>query len=144
MTEVPPPEPLTAHAPGVWIKPSWVRFFGLTLQTRMVVLQAGDGLLLYSPTPKEPDAQTLAELATIGTPRWLLAPNEIHNIGLRGFQSAFPKAHTTGCRGHPVRVPDVRFDLLLDTTTSAETPPWTAGDALRFHVIGGNALLHEV
>lgn len=139
--DVPSAQPLTEHRPGVWFKPSWLRFFGVTLQTRMVVLNTPEGLLLYSPAPADPGVETLDELARLGTPRWLVAPNEIHNLGLRGFQAVFPSAHTTGCVGHPARVPNVKFDLLLDA--EAPPPPW-AGDTLRAHVIGGNALLHEI
>ena len=144
MTQVPPPESIFEHREGVWIKPSWLRFSGLTLQTRMVVLKLGSDLLLYSPSPAKPDDETLDELRRLGTPRWLLAPNEIHNVGLAGFQAAFPDAHTTGCVGHPARVKTARFDLLLDEHTPDDAPPWARDGRLRFHVIGGNAVLHEV
>lgn len=144
MPRVPPPEPLYEHRPGVWIKPSWLRFYGATLQTRMCVVKVEDAVLLYSPTPAQPDEALLAEIRAYGEPRWLVAPNEIHNIGLSGFQAALPNVHTTGCIGHPERVPKVHFDLLLDTTTPAGTVPWAQSGEVRFHVIGGNSFLHEI
>ncbi len=74
----------------------------------------------------------------------MIAPNEIHNVGIGPFQSAFPEAHTTGCPGHPKRVKNVRFDVLLDGKSSQDDVPWTQGGKLQFHVIGGNHLLHEI
>jgi len=140
----PPPHPLRKHRDGVWIKECWVRFVGFVLQARMVVLELRDGLLLYSPCPTVLDASTLDELRALGKPRWLVAPNEIHNLGLRTFQGAFPEAHTTGCPGHPRRVPGVRFDQILDPSGPQDAVPWTGTGELRFHVIGGNAFLHEI
>lgn len=97
MVELPPPSPPREHRAGVWIGESWLRFAGLVLQGRMFVLRLGDDLLLYSPTPAPLDDTTRSALEALGTPRWMVAPNEIHNVGLRPFQEAFPGIHTTGC-----------------------------------------------
>jgi len=121
MPDLPAPEPLREHRPGVWIGASWLPFLGMVLHTRMFVLRLGDDLLLYSPSPAPLDDGTRQGLEALGAPRWMVAPNEIHNVGLKPFQQAFPDIHTTGCPGHPKRVKDVRF-----------------------HVIGGNVFLHEI
>lgn len=144
MVDLPPPTPLHEHRPAVWIGESWLPFVGMVLQTRMFVLRLRDGVLLYSPSPAPLDEQTRADLLRIGTPRWMVAPNEIHNVGLRSFQQAFPDIHTTGCPGHPRRVKEVRFDVLLDTDSPQDAVPWTASGEVRFHVIGGNVFLHEI
>lgn len=145
MTALPPTRPLYQHRPEVWVKESWVRFFGLTLQTRMVVVRvANHGLLSYSPSPAEPDDETWRALDDLGEVRWLVAPNEIHNVGLPAFQKEFPEAHTTGCAGHPRRVRGVRFDVLLGGGEPAGAVPWTQSGELDFHVIGGNRFLHEI
>lgn len=136
------PSSMIALRPGVWTQESWVRFFGMTVQTRMVVLQLRDGLLIYSPCT--PDAETCKALEQLGNVRWIVAPNEIHNLGLCAFQAAYPKAHTTGCVGHPRRVPRARFDVLLDAGGSEDAVPWTASGELRLHVITGNQFLHEI
>jgi hypothetical protein len=144
MAVVPPPGPLVEYRTGVWIQPSWIRVAGLTLQTRMIVLRLQGGLLLYSPTPPPLLDETRAAIEALGQPRWLVAPNEIHNVGLLAFQTAYPAVHTTGCIGHPRRVPKVRFDTLLDSSSPRDSVPWTASGELEFHVIGGNGFLHEI
>lgn len=117
----------------------------MTLRTRMVVVRVGeDGLLLYSPSPAVVDATVRRELEALGEVRWLVAPNEIHNLGLAAFQEAFPQAHTTGCLGHPRRVRGARFDVLLGGGSAPEAVPWAASGELAFHVIGGNRFLHEI
>jgi hypothetical protein len=141
---LPPPSPLAQHRSGVWIKESWLRFSGLTLQTRMTVLATQRGLALYSPSPAELDENTADELRALGEPCWLIAPNELHNVGLRAFQVAFPQAHTTGCVGHPRRVKSISFDVLLDQNSAGNAVPWTQTGELRFHVIRGNSFLHEI
>ncbi len=144
MVDLPPPSPIYEHRQGVWVKESWLRFFGITLQTRMVVLQLDGGLLLYSPSPAVLDSTTREELERLGVVRWLVAPNEIHNLGLRAFQTAFADAHVTGCVGHPRRVHGVRFDTLLGAGAGPDAVPWSASGELALHVIGGNRLLHEI
>lgn len=144
MSPLPPPEPIRLFRPGIWIKPSWLRFYGLTLQTRMVVVDLDGDLLLYSPSPAAPPQELRDELEPLGTPRWLVAPNELHNVGLASFQEAWPGIHTTGCAGHPHRVPEIRFDLITDPEGKGEDPPWAADPRLRYHVIRGNAFLNEI
>ena len=144
MPEIPPPAPIRQHRPGVWTKESWLRFSGITLQTRMVVLCTKDGLVLYSPTPARIDEIARTELGELGEPRFLVAPNEIHNVGLAPFQAAFPEAHTTGCSGHPRRVRRARFDTILGPHSTPDSVPWTRSGELEVHVIGGNAFLHEI
>jgi len=128
----------------VWVHESWLSFAGLVLQTRMVVVRVEGDLLLYSPSPAVLDAATRDELASLGKPGWLVAPNEIHNVGLTAFQAAYPSAHTTGCAGHPARAPSARFDVLVDTSTPQPGVPWTRSGEVVFHVIGGNCFLREI
>jgi hypothetical protein len=144
MPTMPPPGPLTLHRPRVWLKESWLRFSAITLQTRMTVIALEAGLLLHSPSPATLSVEARRELEALGMPRYLVAPNEIHNVGLPAFQRAYPDAHTTGCVGHPKRVRDVRFDALLDGSATDRDVPWTRSGELALHVIRGNELLHEM
>lgn len=110
----------------------------------MTLIRTESGLLIHSPSPASLTAEIREEVEALGEPRFLLAPNEIHNVGLRAFQEAYPGAHTTGCAGHPQRVKGVRFDLLLDGSTAKPSVPWAQSGELDYIVIGGNRLLHEV
>jgi hypothetical protein len=83
------------------------RFMGLELGTRMTVIEIDGALLLHSPIDIDP-----AELAPLGTPRWLLAPNRMHHLyaglwlerGLEGWAAP----------GLPDKRPDLRFDHVVE------------------------------
>lgn len=83
------------------------RFYGLEVGSRMTVVDLGGSLLLHSPLDVDPEV-----LATLGTPRWVLAPNKFHHLHVRpwvdrGLQSwAAP--------GLPDRRPDLDFDHVVD------------------------------
>lgn len=83
------------------------RFLGLEIGARMTVIEIGGDLLLHSPIDVEPE-----QLAELGTPRWLLAPNRLHHLYVapwlaRGLESwAAP--------GLPEKRPDLRFDHVVD------------------------------
>jgi hypothetical protein len=62
-------------APGLHVVDRPQRFLGLEIGTRMTVLQLQGGLLVHSPVDVDP--QTLASL---GDPRWVLAPNLMHHL----------------------------------------------------------------
>lgn len=51
------------------------RFFGLEIGARMTILEVDGGLLVHSPLAVPMDA-----LASLGTPRWVLAPNKFHHL----------------------------------------------------------------
>ncbi len=64
-------------APGVHIVDVPGRFAGMQLGMRMTALQLEGGLLLHSPVAVEP-----ALLASLGQPRWAVAPNLFHHLSV--------------------------------------------------------------
>jgi hypothetical protein len=78
----PPLDTLKVVADNVWIVDGPVIRFGmpwpkLTFPTRMTVIRLGkDSLFVHSPTALPAALQ--AEIAGIGTPRWIIGPNRIH------------------------------------------------------------------
>ena len=104
--------PLRTIAPAVHIHDRPLSFFGMQLGARMTVLTLPDGLLLHSPTDLDP-----ADLAHLGTPRWILAPNKFHHLHAgpwidRGLQAWCAP-------GLPTKRPDLSFH---HTVTEACTP----------------------
>lgn len=90
-------------------------------RVRTVVVGLGDGgLLVFSPgVPLE--EQVWSELAKLGRPRFLLAPNHFHNAGLSSWKARFPEAqvvaHPTALRRLRKKVPgiDIRDLSTLET-----------------------------
>lgn len=78
-------------ASGVHVAEAKQGFYGLELGARMTVLETSGGLLVHSPIAIDPE-----RVASLGTPRWVLAPNLFHHLyagawidaGLEGWCAA--------------------------------------------------------
>lgn len=92
----PPLNTLKSVAPGVHIVDGPEIRFGMpwpkmAFPTRMTVIRlAGGELFIHSPTPLLPALQ--AEIAALGTPRWIIGPNRIHYWWIPEWKAAFPDA----------------------------------------------------
>ena len=92
----PPLNSLKPVAADVWIVDGPVIRFGfgwpkIRFPTRMTVFRlAGEDLFLHSPTELTPALR--AEIAALGRPRWIVAPNRIHYWWVPDWHRAFPAA----------------------------------------------------
>jgi len=82
-------------APDLWIVDGPLIRFGppllrLPFPTRMTVIRLAGGLFIHSPTALT--APLAAEIAGLGTPRWIIGPNRIHYWWLPDWHSAYPAA----------------------------------------------------
>jgi hypothetical protein len=82
-------------AEDVWIVDGPVVRFGMPwpkmpFPTRMTVIRIGGDLFIHSPTPLVPELR--AEMARIGTPRWIVAPNRLHYWWIPDWRAAFAEA----------------------------------------------------
>jgi hypothetical protein len=133
-----PDEALRALAPDLWVAsrplPMWIGDIGC----RMTVIRAADGgLLLHSPVPL--DAATREAVDRIGPVRWIVGPSRVHHFYLGDWAAAYPEALLCGAPGLPEKRRDLRFQRVLDATTS---PPW--GPEIRTHLFAGAPAMNEV
>lgn len=114
-------------APSFEVYDAALPFAGLRYgpqRSRMAVIGLGGGrLLVVSPGGGLDDA-AWGELAALGTPAWLLAPNHFHNAGIAAWKARFPEARVVA---HPDaiprlkrQVPGVEFDDVAEL--AAELP----------------------
>jgi hypothetical protein len=98
---------------GVWHAERTVK--GVPL--RAVALRLADGrLAVNSPLPRLADGAH-RELAAIGAPAFLIAPNHFHNLGLREYVTAHPAAAVVAS---PTAAPRVRRQCGHDVTDLAQ------------------------
>jgi hypothetical protein len=122
-------------AEGLFAQEAHVRFYGVRIETRMaVVVLPGRRLLLYSPVWWSPELA--AELAALGDPTFLVAPNKIHNQTLSTYLERHPDALLCAPPGLVERRPDLRVDIVLD-----EAAPWDG--ELETTLTDGNAFFQE-
>lgn len=94
-------------APGLSVAEAPQRFVGLEVGARMTVLETGGGLLVHSPIDIDPE-----QIASLGTPRWVVAPNKFHHLhagrwihaGLEGWAAP----------GVPEKRPELNFTGVFD------------------------------
>ncbi len=91
----PPLDTLKAVARDLWIVDGPAIRFGMPwpkmpFPTRMTVIRLDGDLLIHSPTPLTPSLG--AEIAVIGTPRWIVGPNRLHYWWTPEWRTAFPQA----------------------------------------------------
>ncbi len=84
------------------------------------------GLLVYSPTPLDPDGRVQAALDAIGPVRIVVAPHVFHTGGLASFRQAYPEAHflypkssqLTGGKTLMQLRPEINFRAVIEDETS--------------------------
>src|SRR5690606_33185028 len=92
----PPLNTPKAIATDAWIVDGPIIRFGMPwpkmpFPTRMTLLRLGDGnLFVHSPTPLTDALRQ--EIASLGTPRWIIGPNRIHYWWIPEWKRAFPEA----------------------------------------------------
>ncbi len=104
---------LISVANNLWTATQPLRFLGLEIGARMVVVRLSQGdLILISPIQlHEGDRSTLDALGTV---RHLVAPNLFHHLFLDQAHSLYPKATTWGVEGLADKCPHLKLDALLN------------------------------
>jgi len=108
---------------GLW---AWEQHAGPEVLLRATVVRmVKDALMIVSPVRDAmPDAAP--SLAALGRPRWLLAPNHYHNLGLASHLACFPEARVVASE-----VASRRLRRRIDAPI---TPIATLEEALPEHV----------
>ena len=130
--------PLTQLASQLWTVQYPLRFGGLQLGTRTLLVRLSDGgLLVHSPGPLDPALRAAVE--DLGPVRAILAPNRMHHLWVAEHHRAFPTARVYGAPGVAEKQPSLRFHELL----SDQAPAAWVGE-LDQHLVQGIPRLDEV
>jgi hypothetical protein len=93
----PPLNTLKSVTADVWVVDGPLIRFGprglkMPFPTRMTIIRLGaSDLFVHSPTALTPELK--AEVANLGRPRWLIAPNRLHYWWVPDWKVAFPEAN---------------------------------------------------
>lgn len=114
-----------------------VTFLSLPFSTRMTVIKTEDSKLwVHSPIALTDELK--AQINSLGSVQYLIAPNHLHHLFLQEWQLAFPDAQTYGTK----EVITKRNDLIFTSELTADTEyPWQSDiDMLLFT---GSPLMQE-
>lgn len=129
---------LASFAPGLWVADGApVSFHGFAYPTRMAVVKLANGdLFIWSPIALDDGLKS--EIAALGRPVHLVAPNKLHHLYLGAWKAAWPEASLWAPPGLARKRPGLHFDGFLDRTPA----PWMAEiDHLCF---GGSFAMAEI
>ncbi len=135
---------LEAFGPDIWISdgPTVTAAVGFRYPTRMAVIRlSSDDLVLWSPVALTADLRGAIE--ALGTIRYLVAPNNLHDSFLGDWQRAYPDAGVFAPPGLSETRRDITFaGELRDTGLgNAEVPDWTG--EIDVVVVRGNRITTE-
>jgi hypothetical protein len=97
---------------NLWVAQQPLKFWGLEVGTRMTVIKlSDDSIVLISPI--NIDAQIRDRLDTLGTVRYIIAPNLFHYLYLARCQKIYPQAQAIAPPGLTDKQPDLKLDKVL-------------------------------
>jgi len=103
---------------GLWTFHQRLSVLGAEIGTRMTVVRLRNGgLLVHSPNRLTPEIEQ--QLASLGEVEHVLAPNLDHYLFVRDFKQRFPKARFYAAPGVAPKLPELRFDGLLQCGQTA-------------------------
>ena len=131
-TTYPPLNTLKSVTADVWVVDGPLIRFGppglkMPFPTRMTIIRLGaSDLFVHSPTALTPELK--AEVANLGRPRWLIAPNRLHYWWVPDWKKAFPEA-TVYLAPRVIEQAGEHIDLPYSNLERDEGYPWDANIA---------------
>lgn len=138
----------------IWIAEGPViTFLTMRITTRATVIRLGDGSIwLHSPV--EFNEALAAEIAELGTVRFLIAPNIYHHLFLDEWQRHFPEAELLAAPGLASKRSDLNFGRTLGQATASAWPAEIAqllfagsrafDEFIFFHRLSSTAILTDL
>ncbi len=111
---------LRAIDTDIWVADQPLRYFGLSVGTRMTIIRLADGELAVI-SPVQVSEGLMGELNGLGEVRHIIAPNLYHYLFAADFKAAYPSATFWATPGLPTKKPNLNVDQVI---TDAPNSPW--------------------
>ena len=96
----------------LWVAEQPLKFLGLEVGTKMTVIKLPNGSLVVI-SPIEIDSEIQQQLDSMGTVRYIIAPNLFHYLYLSQAQQIYPQAQTIAPPGLAAKQPDLKIDRVF-------------------------------
>ncbi len=98
---------------GLWVAEQPLRYFGLTVGTRMTVVELAErNLAVISPIQADP--VTVSQLAELGNVQDIIAPNLYHYLFAADFKALYPNATFWAAPGLDAKRPELLIDRIIE------------------------------
>jgi hypothetical protein len=130
---------LQEFASNLWIiEGPPVRFIGIPIPTRMIVVKLANGSLWVN-SPVSVPSDMLDRITALGPVRYLVAPTKLHVWRLEEWHTLFPEAELW----MPFPIPN-EFEHFPSASILGDTPPQGWKDDLDQLVFKGNSFIEEI
>lgn len=118
---------LRAIDTDLWVAEQPLRYFGLSVGTRMTIIRLEDRLVIISPIQVSDELRSV--LNELGRVSHVVAPNLYHYLFAANFKAAYPDATLWATPGLRAKKPDLAIDYDL---TEGLDNPWNGIERLFF------------
>lgn len=119
---------LRAIEQNLWVAEQPLRYFGLSIGTRMTVIRLAGGKLIVI-SPIQVSDNLLGELNDLGTVAHIIAPNLYHHLFAAEFKAAYPAATFWATAGLRAKQPELVIDQVIAGDSNS---PWDGVERLFF------------
>jgi len=103
---------------NIWVGEQPLRYFGLSVGTRMTVIRLTTGELVVI-SPLQPDNATIQQLNEIGEVSYIIAPNLYHSLFALEFKAFYPKAKLLAAPGLETKKPELPIDQVIQDSRNS-------------------------
>ncbi len=97
----------------IWVAEQPLRFLGLQVGTRMTVILGSDNSLLLI-SPIKIDNHLKQQIDSLGTVKYIIAPNLFHHLYLEHCQKLYPQAELIAPLGIKIKQPNVNVSKTFE------------------------------
>lgn len=96
----------------IWVAEQPLRYFGLSVGTRMTVIRLANRELVVI-SPIQVDDRIVTQLGELGTVSHIIAPNLYHYLFAANFKKLYPNAKFWAAPGLEAKKPDLSIDRII-------------------------------
>lgn len=96
----------------IWVAEQPLRYFGLSVGTRMTVIRLTNQELVVI-SPIQVDSMILTQLSKLGDVRHIIAPNLYHYMFAAGLKDSYPDSTFWAVPGLNIKNPDLPIDKII-------------------------------
>jgi hypothetical protein len=97
---------------SIWVKEQPLKYLGLEVGTRMTIVRlANEELALISPIKL--NEQIITEINSLGTVKYIIAPNLFHYLYAQSCKNTYPSANLITPPGLEAKQPNIKSDLIF-------------------------------
>ena len=128
---------------NIWVAEQPLRYFGLSVGTRMTVIRLTNSELVVI-SPIQVDQETIHQLNQIGDVSYIIAPNLYHYLFTSNFKALYPKAMLWAAPGLESKRPELAIDRIIqDGNSFLDEVEYLLFDGFRTFGLSGASPLNE-